>query len=216
LDRFEATRNQDGTFSSSEGWTEQSVKIRFPAEKVKFPKEEDAPLFEVPGLYRRDIITVVESVYQGDTFFEMNTMPYKEYVQRSSDSPPDRVWGETYTADAHYQFHEEVQKVPWPPGDIMEHVVAGIQLWSDSTHLTNFGTASLWPSYLYFSNQSKYTRAKPTSFSSNHLAYLPSVSLLCFLVFSQWTDRLKSCPTILKMLISKLSVNLRRVLCSLT
>ena len=48
-------------------------------------------------------------------------------------------------------------------------------IWSDSTALAQFGTASLWPIYLYIGNQSKYTRAKPTSMSAHHLAYLPKV-----------------------------------------
>lgn len=176
LDKHEMTKGADGVFSSIEGWTESSVNIRLPAEKFKFAKEEDAPLFKVPGLHHRDITEVIKSVYEGDTFFEMNTMPYKEYVQKSPDEPPQRVWGETYTANTHYNFHEEVQKVPRAAGDTMEHVVAGMQVWSDSTHLANFGSAALWPVYLYFSNQSKYTRAKPTSFASHHIAYLPVVS----------------------------------------
>jgi len=51
----------------------------------------------------------------------------------------------------------------------------GMMIWSDSTHLTSFGTASLWPVYLYFGNQSKYTRAKPSEFAAHHLAYIPKV-----------------------------------------
>ena len=50
-------------------------------------------------------------------------------------------------------------------------------LWSDSTHLTSFGNASLWPIYLYLGNQSKYTRGKPTSFARHHMAYIPKVFL---------------------------------------
>lgn len=157
LDAYNATKNADGTFSSVDGWCEQSVKIRLPAEKVMFTKEEDAPLFEVPGLFRRNIVAVIESIYQGKSFFKMNTMPYREYVQKSPNKPPERVWGEAYTANAHYEFHEEVQNIPWAPGDTMEHVIAGIQIWSDLTHLANFGMASLWPTYMYLSNQSKYT-----------------------------------------------------------
>ena len=37
-----------------------------------------------------------------------------------------------------------------------EVTVLAMMLWSDSTHLTSFGTASLWPVYLYFGNLSKY------------------------------------------------------------
>jgi hypothetical protein len=39
-----------------------------------------------------------------------------------------------------------------------EVAILAVLLWSDSTHLTNFGTASLWPVYLFLGNISKYTR----------------------------------------------------------
>lgn len=48
---------------------------------------------------------------------------------------------------------------------------------SDYTHLTSFGNAGLWPIYLYLGGLSKYTRAKPTSFATHHLAYVPKVNL---------------------------------------
>jgi Plavaka transposase len=50
-------------------------------------------------------------------------------------------------------------------------------LWSDSTHLASFGNASLWPVYLYLGNLLKYWCAKPSSFATHHLAYLPSVCI---------------------------------------
>jgi hypothetical protein len=48
--------------------------------------------------------------------------------------------------------------------------------WSDSTHLANFGTASLWPLYLFFGNLSKWVRSKPRAGACHHVAYLPKVS----------------------------------------
>ncbi|KAI0647705.1 hypothetical protein C8Q79DRAFT_999321 [Trametes meyenii] len=45
--------------------------------------------------------------------------------------------------------------------------------WSDSTHLADFGTASLWPIYVQFGNQSKYERAKPSARACHHAAYIP-------------------------------------------
>ena len=50
--------------------------------------------------------------------------------------------------------------------------------WSDATHLANFGTAKLWPIYLFFGNLSKYIRLRPSSGACNHLAYIPSVRVL--------------------------------------
>ncbi|KAF8233525.1 hypothetical protein L208DRAFT_1266202 [Tricholoma matsutake] len=48
-------------------------------------------------------------------------------------------------------------------------------VWSDLTHLANFGQASLWPIYLFLGNQSKYQHVKPSQFAAHHLAYIPSL-----------------------------------------
>ncbi|KIO00412.1 hypothetical protein M404DRAFT_49710, partial [Pisolithus tinctorius Marx 270] len=58
----------------------------------------------------------------------------------------------------------------------LKTVVTAIMLWSDLTHLANFGHAALWPIYLYLGNQSKYVCAKPNSFAAHHVAYIPKLS----------------------------------------
>jgi hypothetical protein len=62
-----------------------------------------------------------------------------------------------------------------PANPEFETVVAAFMFWSDSTHLANFGSASLWPLYTFFGNQSKYIRAKPNSHAARHQAYIPSL-----------------------------------------
>lgn len=57
-------------------------------------------------------------------------------------------------------------------------MVASLMLWSDATQLANFGDASLWPIYLFFGNQSKYTCSKPTAAACHHVAYIPTVCTL--------------------------------------
>ena len=96
----------------------------------------------------------------------------------SPESPPERIYSELYTADAFIAEQEKIKQQPQEPGCELETVVASIMLWSDSTHLTSFGNASLWPIYMFFGNLSKYIRAKPTSFAAHHLAYIPKVCLL--------------------------------------
>jgi hypothetical protein len=58
----------------------------------------------------------------------------------------------------------------------VEVAIIAILLWSDSTHLTSFGTASLWPVYMYVGNLSKYVRGRPNAHAAHHIAYIPSVS----------------------------------------
>jgi Plavaka transposase len=100
------------------------------------------------------------------------------YWHPSKGEPPERVYSEIYTANAWNNEYDEINKSHHGkdgPNQDLEAFIIGILLWSDSTVLAQFGTASLWPIYLYIGNQSKYTRAKPTSMSAHHLAYLPKV-----------------------------------------
>ena len=59
----------------------------------------------------------------------------------------------------------------------VEAAILAILLWSDSTHLATFGTASLWPVYMYLGNLSKYDRGRPNARAAYHMAYIPSVCL---------------------------------------
>ena len=73
-------------------------------------------------------------------------------------------------------------------GSQMENIVIVIMLWLDSTHLTSFGNASLWPIYVYVGNLSKYIQLKPTAKSAHHLAYIPKVNYLYFQLFQKLTQ----------------------------
>jgi len=95
--------------------------------------------------------------------------------EREACPDPIRIHQEIYDSDAMLEAHEEINALPRGPTDDLERVVAPLMVWSDSTHLASFGDASLWPFYLYFGNQSKYTRAKPTADACHHLAYIPTV-----------------------------------------
>ncbi|KAF9494120.1 hypothetical protein BDN71DRAFT_1393819 [Pleurotus eryngii] len=57
----------------------------------------------------------------------------------------------------------------------IETIIAAYMFWSDSTHLVNFGTTSLWLLYMFFGNCSKYLRLKPTLHHCHHQAYIPSL-----------------------------------------
>jgi hypothetical protein len=160
------------------------VKLRLPPPKrVKSGIEKKAPEYVVPRAFHRDLTNIIQSSFEGDTFLSFNTTPYKEYHLHSPNEPPRHVFGEAYSADAYYGAWEEIQALPQEPDDKLERVVAGLMMWSDSTHLASFRNASMWPINLYFRNQSKYTRAKPTVFASHHLAYIPLVSIYsCYVV----------------------------------
>lgn len=118
---------------------------------------------------------------EGDRNHFTNPAPTFTFPNETTISQDDaeRIWTETYTADAFLEEDEKIRALPRNPDDDdnVEYAVAPILLWSDSTHLANFGPKSLWPIYCFFANVSKYLRCKPSIFSAHHLAYIPSVRL---------------------------------------
>jgi hypothetical protein len=170
--------NQNSTFNREDGWLESSVRIRLPLDKTKMPESSAAEL-EVGGIYHRDIFEVISLVYQSDVVQSFNHIPFKEFWKPSEDAPPERLYGEIFSSDVMLDADEEICK-SCPPTDSDESDLKAISvpllLYSDSTHLANFGTASCWPVYLFFGSQSKYTRAMPTSHACHHIAYMPEVS----------------------------------------
>ena len=166
----------DKPSSPFDGWKESSVKIRLPCERVKHTSEANAPEFEVKGLYHRNMTDIIVSAFQQESARDFHMNPFEQWWKPTFDEPPQRVWGELYTSDAWLDADKELRARLPEPGCKLPTAIAAIMLWSDSTHLANFGTASLWPLYISFGNQSKYVRGKPTSSACHHLAYFPSVS----------------------------------------
>lgn len=177
LDRLDKYMDGPG-LHSGDGWKESTVKIRLPAEKVKHWSENDAPEFAVPGVYHRSLISVIKSAFQEPIAKTFHYSLFRLLWKPSPNAAPQRVISELYNSDALLAEHEKLQNQPCEPGCTLETAVAAIMLWSDSTHLANFGTASLWPIYGFFGNQSKYPCGMPTAFAAHHLAYIPSVHML--------------------------------------
>ena len=102
----------------------------------------------------------------------------------TSDDPettpptPIRVYTDCYNSKAMLEEEAKLRKQPRnaEDGPEVEQVIFPLLFWSDSTHLSTFGTASLWPIYVYFGSLSKYVRGRPTEFAAQHLAYIPDVS----------------------------------------
>lgn len=167
----------ENAFHREDGWLESSVRIRLPLDKTKIPESNAAEL-EVGGVFHRDIVDMISSVYQSDAVRSFNHIPFKQLWKPSEDSPPERLYGEIYTSQAMLDADEEICKSCGPndPNEsVLEAISVPLLLYSDSTHLASFGTASSWPVYLFFGSQSKYVRAMPSSYSCHHVAYMPKV-----------------------------------------
>ncbi|KAF7431003.1 hypothetical protein PC9H_006718 [Pleurotus ostreatus] len=170
------------------GWREVPISISIPDGQVH-ASLEDAPLFEIPGLHYRSLTEVIQNaIGDPDIGCYFHYTPYKQFFEHDVHIPgnpldsdqgsqplPTRVYDEIYASDAMVEAHIELQQQPPEDDCDLERVVAAIMLYSDSTHLASFGTASAWPIYLSFGNESKYVRCKPSTGSCQHLAYIPKL-----------------------------------------
>ena len=119
--------------------------------------------------------TMLEAIQDGRNSAELHWFGRKETWQPPyHNAPRERVWGELYTSDAFLNAERDLITAHQDP--LYPCVLAAFMIWSDSTHLAQFGQAKAWPIYAYFGNQSKYTRCKPSSRSCQVIGYVPAVS----------------------------------------
>lgn len=106
----------------------------------------------------------------------MFLQPFSKHWKPAEDAPPVWVYGEIYSSDAmldaQCKLHEKLQNLPRPQP---EAFLIALMLVSDSTFLTQFSQACMWPIYMFFGNVSKYVQCSPESLSAYHVAYLPKV-----------------------------------------
>ena len=163
-----------------DGFQVASVTIEVPVGK---PSDlETSRSYSVPGLHYRKLLNIIKAAFQDPLSRHFHLTPFSLMHRSPKTRREQRVYGELYHSDAFIEEHRRVQNCSRPPPDDpgckLEKVIAALMFWSDSTHLTNFGTAKLWPIYLFFGNLSKYIRSRPSSGACSHLAYIPSVCIL--------------------------------------
>jgi hypothetical protein len=180
LEGFEATReNQrldkaDARSPHLRAFQETSVTIDVPSGDETKP----AHAVKIPGLYFRKLTTIIKDAFQSPLAPQYHFSPFKLYHTSPITGEDERVYSEIYNSDAFIKEHDRVQRAPVPPDDPnckREKVIAALKFWSDSTHLSNFGMAKLWPIYMLLGNLSKYTCSHPTAHACHHLAYIPSL-----------------------------------------
>ncbi|KAJ3766797.1 hypothetical protein FB446DRAFT_708323 [Lentinula raphanica] len=176
LDKYIAsqTLQSDLPFDNHAGWKRSSVRIPLPCAGHK-NTEDQAPTVVVHDIIHHDLLEVMKEAHSSDASSEYHLRGYKQMWQRDDRPDPIRIHGEVYTSEAFLEMENEVLSSPAEPGCDLERVVAPIMVYSDSTHLASFGTASICPGYVWFGSQSKYSRAKPSKFAAHHLVYFPSL-----------------------------------------
>jgi hypothetical protein len=156
------------------GWHKTEVKIQVPFSRTT--AQPDARPYVGAQLYHRPLVSVIReklaNVHDNEHFH------YEPYQLRWS--PPHlphevNIQGELYTSPMFMDAHRELQASPGEPGCDLPRVVTALMFWSDATQLTTFGNARLWPVYMYFGNESKYRRCKPSCHLANHVAYFQKV-----------------------------------------
>ena len=137
--------------------------------------------FTVPQFYHRNLISVIrEKITNPTDAPHFHYEPYELHWQPQGSPHSSRVYGELYTSPAFIDAHRNLQESPTEPGCNLPRVVAGLMFWSDATHLTSFGEAKLWPLYLFFGNESKNRRCKPSFNACHHIAYFQQVGSSSF------------------------------------
>ncbi|TEB23984.1 hypothetical protein FA13DRAFT_1577104, partial [Coprinellus micaceus] len=167
---------------------ETEVPIELPSGSSQIPPRT----FHIPGLHYRPILALLKAAFAHPLAAQYHFSPFKLFHTSPHDQKTHRVHSEVYDSDAFIEEHDHIQRAKNPPEDPnckREKVVAAIMLWSDSTHLANFGTAKLWPVYMFLGNLSKYVRALPNSGACQHVAYIPSLPDSLQDDLSQWHSK---------------------------
>ncbi|KAG2022247.1 hypothetical protein CC2G_000019 [Coprinopsis cinerea AmutBmut pab1-1] len=176
--KFNASRvaeeadKEDVKSSLLDRFREVPLRIRVPSGSADVPPKT----FRIPGFHYRSLTSLIRSAFAHPLAAQFHLSPYRLF--HTADEKTQRVYSELYDSDAFIAEHDRVQRAPNPPEDPnckREKAVAALMFWSDSTHLANFGTAQLWPIYMFMGNLSKYIRAMPNSGACQHVAYIPQL-----------------------------------------
>lgn len=179
--------NESSPLGIGWGWKNSSIVLSIPRRKIpRNPKVPPPVNFLVPGLRHHSIIHVLHAALEQyrAPHEQLHYTPFKEYVQLPGSEDSDhyeRIYSEVYTSNAMIQEDAAIQALPPEDDDLgvpLPRAVAALMFWSDATQLANFGSAKLWPLYLFLGNLSKWTRGKATSRECYHIAYFNSVSRL--------------------------------------
>jgi hypothetical protein len=156
------------------GWIKDSVTIQVPFHR-RTAHPGSRP-YEVADFYHRSLCSVIRETLANpkrDRHFHYE--PYELYWHPQSTETPVRVHGEFYTSPAFVDAHRQLQDTPREPSCDLPRVVFALMFWSDSTHLTSFSDAKIWPLYMFCGNESKYQRCKPSCNLCSHIAYFHKV-----------------------------------------
>jgi hypothetical protein len=162
---------EDSTFHAPDGWKKVDVPILVPS----WDRKLASYMYNVPGLLFRPISQVIRTVCESERAKRFHFTPYRLIWKPGQGAGEQIIQGEFYTTTAFIDEHHKIQQLAKEPGCDLPRAMIALLIASDSTHLAQFGTASLWPAYLMFGNESKYDRGRPSACACHHIAYIPKV-----------------------------------------
>jgi hypothetical protein len=164
-------------FQLQHGWIQSSFNFPLVKEGIKYASETDPtiPFIQIENDIHRSITDIMKSIFTDSVFSTFHMTPFEQFWT-TVDGRNVQVYSEAYMSPRMLDAREEINSLPRDPEDNYECIIAPLMIWSEATHLANFGDALLWPVYLFFGNQSKYIRGKPSLAACHHVAYIPLVS----------------------------------------
>jgi len=169
------TRGDCEWLDGDSGWKKVTVQICTPFHYCAWhpgPKE-----YTIEGFHYRSLVDIIRQNISDPTHRLFHYEPYKLRWQLPHKAKDVRVYGKLYTSESFLIAHHQLQdSLPEFGCALPQHIIA-LMLWSDATQLTAFGTAKLWPLYIYMGNESKYMRCQPSANLCSHAAYFHTVSL---------------------------------------
>ncbi|KAI0309196.1 hypothetical protein OF83DRAFT_1089234 [Amylostereum chailletii] len=134
--------------------------------------------FTVEGFWHRSLCTEIKITLSSDP--AAHKFIYDPYHLEFLDPldptrPPERIYGELYNAPVWVDEDLRLQNSPPEPGCNLPRAIVAMMAWTDETMLAQFGHAKGWPGYLYYGNQDKYMRTRPTSHAGHHVAFFPKL-----------------------------------------
>ena len=171
--------NDDCWLDQDAAWERTTVSITVPFQRRRNAANSTGSPQEylVSDFYHRSLVSVMKEALSNPTNDDLfHYEPFALHFQPDLASDPVRVHGELYTSPAFIDAHASLQEMPPEEGCSLPRCIMALMFSSDATHLTSFGDAQLWPLYLFFGNESKYRRCKPSCRLGHHIAYFQRVS----------------------------------------
>ena len=154
LDTFFRDESIEHPFRTDDGWHEASVTIRVPVKGHRC-REEEATQINILGLYHRWLMNIITTVFGNEGSKGFHFTPFKQFWIPDDINPgqPERLYSEIYTSDIVHEYQQSLDALPRLEDDDLERIIIPLMFASDATHLTSFGSMTVWPIYIGFGCQ---------------------------------------------------------------